>query len=267
MSYPGGKGRTYQHIINHLPPHEVYIAAFLGEDAVMRKKRPAVVNIGIDPDPDVIARWRTADTANPGDTAVTPEMVVNPSESQRPLPPEMMIAAAAPTTTNGEATRYEFIQGDALDVLPLLLTDIRGRILLYLDPPYLRSTRSTHKDIYRHEFHTIEQHTHLLTLIQTLPHMIAISGYYSELYMDMLKGWHHIHYTTYTRSHRQVEEYLWMNYPKPYLLHDYQHLGQNYRERERIKKKKTRHLNRLQSMDDAERYAILSAFQDAGLLP
>ncbi|MBK9053315.1 MAG: hypothetical protein IPL78_21170 [Chloroflexi bacterium] len=32
MTYPGGKGRTYQHIINHLPPHDVYIAAFLGEE-------------------------------------------------------------------------------------------------------------------------------------------------------------------------------------------------------------------------------------------
>ena len=60
MAYPGGKGGpgVAQRIINQMPPHEVYIEPFLGGGAVMRMKRPAAENVGLDLDPDVIAAWR-----------------------------------------------------------------------------------------------------------------------------------------------------------------------------------------------------------------
>lgn len=51
MTYPGGKGTCYHKIINLQPPHDTYIEAFLGGGAVMRAKRPALRNIGIDKDP------------------------------------------------------------------------------------------------------------------------------------------------------------------------------------------------------------------------
>jgi DNA adenine methylase len=57
MRYPGGKGKTYQHLINLMPPHRVYIESHLGGGAVLRNKIPAEKNIGIDRDPDVIASW------------------------------------------------------------------------------------------------------------------------------------------------------------------------------------------------------------------
>jgi site-specific DNA-adenine methylase len=60
MSYPGGKNGAgvYQTLINHMPPHTTYIEPFLGSGAIMRLKRPARVNIGIDLDPEVIAQWQ-----------------------------------------------------------------------------------------------------------------------------------------------------------------------------------------------------------------
>jgi len=60
MKYPGGKGKTYQHIINTMPPHQVYIETHLGGGAVMRNKLPAHRNIGIEKDRAVFASW--ADT-------------------------------------------------------------------------------------------------------------------------------------------------------------------------------------------------------------
>lgn len=48
MRYPGGKGKTYQHVINLMPPHRVYIETHLGGGAVMRHKLPATRNIAID---------------------------------------------------------------------------------------------------------------------------------------------------------------------------------------------------------------------------
>ncbi len=50
MAYPGGKGGAYQHIINHIPPHRVYVESHLGGGAVLRKKKPAAHSFGIDLD-------------------------------------------------------------------------------------------------------------------------------------------------------------------------------------------------------------------------
>lgn len=57
MRYPGGKGKTYQHVINVMPPHRVYIESHLGGGAVMRNKRPTARNIGIEADPHVVSAW------------------------------------------------------------------------------------------------------------------------------------------------------------------------------------------------------------------
>ncbi|MFC1864072.1 DNA adenine methylase [Thermodesulfobacteriota bacterium] len=57
MNYPGGKGGVFQRLINLMPPHEVYIESYLGGGAVMRNKRPAGRNIGIEIDPKVIKMW------------------------------------------------------------------------------------------------------------------------------------------------------------------------------------------------------------------
>jgi DNA adenine methylase len=58
MMYPGGKGKCFQRLINLMPPHSAYIESHLGGGAVLRNKRRAQVNIGIDLDSAVIQRWR-----------------------------------------------------------------------------------------------------------------------------------------------------------------------------------------------------------------
>jgi DNA adenine methylase len=57
MRYPGGKGKTFQHIINLMPAHRVYIETHVGGGAVLRNKRPATRNIALDADPKVVAQW------------------------------------------------------------------------------------------------------------------------------------------------------------------------------------------------------------------
>ncbi len=58
MRYPGGKGKCYQRLINLMPPHQTYIESHLGGGAVMRNKKGAKRNIGLDLDAKVISRWR-----------------------------------------------------------------------------------------------------------------------------------------------------------------------------------------------------------------
>jgi len=60
--YYGGKNGpgVYQAIINEIPPHTTYIEPFLGSGAIMRNKKLAQFNIGIEIDKRVIDLWRKA---------------------------------------------------------------------------------------------------------------------------------------------------------------------------------------------------------------
>lgn len=59
MRYPGGKGKCYQRLINLMPPHQTYIESHLGGGAVMRNKKAAQRNIGLDLDAKVIELWES----------------------------------------------------------------------------------------------------------------------------------------------------------------------------------------------------------------
>jgi site-specific DNA-adenine methylase len=59
MGYFGSKATSglCQAIIAMMPPHEIYIESHLGGGAIMKRKPPALRNIGIDLDPRTIARF------------------------------------------------------------------------------------------------------------------------------------------------------------------------------------------------------------------
>ncbi|RIK35176.1 MAG: DNA methylase [Chloroflexi bacterium] len=90
-----------------------------------------------------------------------------------------------------------------------------------------------------------------------------ISGYPSDIYDDILTGWHKDAIQTTTRGGSRATEVIWMHYDPPNHLHDYRWLGDNYRERERIKKLKRRWVRRWREMDRLQRQAILAAIQEA----
>lgn len=216
MKYLGGKGQTFQKLINLMPPHDVYIETHLGGGAVIRNKRPAKRNIGLEIDPKVIEMW-----------------------------------------SEEEKGGLEIIQADAVNYLKSYkFTD---NDLIYCDPPYLRETRRRKRKFYKFEY-SFEQHVELLEVIKSLPCMVMISGYESDLYKEMLKGWH-IHTFQAKTSIGVATEWLWMNYPAPSQLHDYRFLGDNFRQRERLKKKKENWVSRLKSMPVLERQALLFAIQ------
>ena len=50
MHYPGGKAKTFHHVVNLIPPHKVYIEPFLGLGSVMKAKKRAQVEFGVDLD-------------------------------------------------------------------------------------------------------------------------------------------------------------------------------------------------------------------------
>ena len=78
-----------------------------------------------------------------------------------------------------------------------------------------------------------------------------------------LADWTSTTFQAVTRSGRIATEWLWFNFPEPIALHDYRFLGRNFRERERIKRKKLRWVNRLKVMPTLERRALLAALDIA----
>ena len=261
MSYNGGKGNSYHKIINRMPPHRVYIEAFLGGGAVMRKKRPAALNIGLELDLAVLksTAWNVLrEQAAPEREIMALSFEAPAAAHVRNDDGALSSGVTMVATASWSEMDWEFRHEDALSFL--LALNCRGDELVYLDPPYLIETRRNAKRLYRYEMRSAEEHRSLLQLILGLDCMVAISGYWSELYMDMLSGWRLASWTAQTRQ-GQATEWLWMNYPEPVRLHDYRYLGDTYRERDRIKRKKARWVAKLQQMPVQERYALLAAME------
>jgi DNA adenine methylase len=150
----------------------------------------------------------------------------------------------------------EVRQGDALELLssyPWV-----GDELVYLDPPYLHSTR---KDValYRQEM-TIAQHERLLAIIANFPAKVALSGYRSAMYDEWAHRhlWRRIDFQAMTRRGPATES-LWMNYPAPARLADSSYAGSDFRERERIKRKAARFVAKWDKLPELERGAIVQA--------
>lgn len=234
-SYPGGKNGAgvFQTLINLMPPHDVYIEPFLGGAAVMRAKRPARVNVGIDRDPAALELARAAAGVFAG--------------ASRPIQREAI------------APEFRFDCGCGIEFLRSY--PFAGRELVYCDPPYVRSTRSSPRDLYRYEMADVD-HRRLLRVLEALPCLVMVSGYWSALYAEALRGWSHVTYHAPTRGGRVATEWLWFNFPEPVELHDYRYLGRDFRERERIKRKKARWVARLARMPLLERQALLGAIRE-----
>lgn len=59
------------------------------------------------------------------------------------------------------------------------------------------------------------------------------------------------------RSGAVVTEYLWCNYPEPTELHDYRYIGQDFRERERIRRVQRNFVGKLRRLPPIERQALM----------
>ena len=241
--YPGGKNTSYRKIINLIPPHKTYIEAFTGSGAVGRYKLPAEENIFIELNEAVLCETQRIileGTASNGDGAASPDSAMLPGE-------------------------YRFYNRSFFEIAQLY--QFRGGEFIYADPPYLMHTRKQKRPLYEFEMDDRE-HEDLLRLLIQLSRMgckIMLSGYWSEMYADYLGDWHTCSFMSQTRGGSMAEEWLWMNYPEPKRLHDYRYLGDDFRERERIKRKRQRWAKKLAGLDVLEQRAILWAIEDAGL--
>ncbi len=150
MRYPGGKGKCFHHIINLMPPHRVYIETHLGGGAVLRHKRAALRNIGIELDPRVLEAWR-ADAK-----ALGVELVEGRAEDflrEFPFQGDELVYVDAPyhpgTRRRERVYTHDYTEADHERLLELLL-GLRCKVMLsgYANPLYDRVLCSWH----RHDF-------------------------------------------------------------------------------------------------------------------
>jgi DNA adenine methylase len=134
------------------------------------------------------------------------------------------------------------------------------RPFVYLDPPYMKSTRRTPGNIYECDWNDSD---HEIFLQDVLNHSkysnIMISGYANPLYAAALSEWYMRSTQVMTRGGIATET-IWMNYnPDTIKLATYAFLGTDFTDRQRIKKKINSLKTKLHSLPFHEKNAILSS--------
>jgi site-specific DNA-adenine methylase len=212
MGYFGSKATSglCQAIIAMMPPHDTYIESHLGGGAIMKRKPPALHNIGIDLDPRALAKFECS------------------------YPVELV---------NDSAHRF------------LADYDYQGRELVYSDPPYLLSTRTSGRR-YRFDYEE-ENHVELLELLKQLPCQVMISGYPSALYDELLDGWRNLELQVMNQDGVRTEK-IWFNFTVD-RLHWASYAGKNFTHRQSVKRKAANWGRRYKALPRAERLAVLAA--------
>jgi DNA adenine methylase len=94
-------------------------------------------------------------------------------------------------------------------------------VLLYVDPPYLGSTRAN-DNAYRHEMRSDAEHRELADALHAAQATVVLSGYPSELYdRELYPDWHRLEMPLFTGqggTWANRTEVLWSNRPLGHQL-------------------------------------------------
>lgn len=229
-NYPGAKTNSgiLQFLINRIPHHERYFELFAGSASLYFAKKLALQNVIMDRDEEV---YRALGT-----------------KLSEGYPYKYIHETPASSTT-------ELSCRDAQQWLWDNTDELRWPDFIYLDPPYPFLSRRSGKSYYRHEM-TNDDHVQLLTTIRTVKAKIMISTRQNDLYDEYLYDWRKDVFKTVDRAGR-AEEIIYMNYPVPDLLHQYDYVGQNFSDRQRIRRKVSRFSNKIQDLPPYERHLLI----------
>ena len=227
FAYYGGKTTLAAQIAALLPPHVHYVEPFAGGLSVLLAKPRSEAETVNDLDGDLVTFWRVLrdqpedlervcrltphsreDYAQSADLDV-PDLErarrvwarltqsrsnsMKPTgwrrslDGQRSLP---RIMARHAESIARVATRLDGVTLESRDALAVIREyGVESDVCLYVDPPYLGSTRATN---YRHEMTADDAHVALADALNECQASVVLSGYDAPLYADLFDGWHRV---------------------------------------------------------------------------
>lgn len=237
--HDGGKGGAgvAQWLISMMPPHRYYYEPFLGDGAVLRKKRPATVaTFGCDLDLAALQKWR-------GDEI--PGLSV--------LRCDGLLFLSMRFGFSVVAGLQDLAPGDGADHL------------VYFDSPYPQSVCKSDEPIYRYTLSDAE-HALLLQLANGLRSIgvnVIVSSYWNEQYADALDGWRTSSFKTIDRAGNRKTEFAWLSFDKPAVLHDPRFVGGNKTRRVTVRRRADTWAAGLARMPAHERQRVFEACCEA----
>ncbi|KXG09930.1 DNA adenine methylase [Anoxybacillus sp. P3H1B] len=247
LNYPGSKWSMVNWIIDHMPAHEVYLEPYFGSGAIFFNKEPAKIETINDIDSRVVNLFKVI-RAHPYElarlVAFTPfsreeyqasyELSPDPLEDARRFLVRCWqaigaktsdrtgwrssISANSPNNTKQWAeipdvilkvtNRLKNAQIENQDAVQLIQRYNRENVLIYADPPYVRSTRTN-----RHYAYEMNEQAHMDLLEVLMDHQgpVLLSGYENALYQKYLKNWHREERIVTAEAGSKKKECLWIN--------------------------------------------------------
>lgn len=248
LKYPGAKWSKAEWIVGYLPKHTLYVEPFCGSAAVFMNKTPAEHEVLNDLSSNIVNLFRVIRERG-DELAMMIEMTPwsreeynasylpcdDPLESARRF--VVRCWQAHGTRLNGKtgwrnrgvssggstASLWKQLPGRLLAVVDRLKdAEIEQRpaleviekynaanVLLYVDPPYVLSTRSG--ELYEHEMLKDQEHIDLLDMLDKHRGPVVLSGYAHPLYDDRLKHWQRVAVPSLAEKGRVRMEVLWLN--------------------------------------------------------
>ncbi|WCK73164.1 DNA adenine methylase [Agrobacterium tumefaciens] len=249
MRWHGGKWRIAPWVIDHFPPHKVYVEPFGGAASVLLQKPRALSEIYNDLDQDLVRMFRIIRDQSDELTraiALTPYArdeyrgLYEPVDDELEATRRFIVRSFMGMNSKGALAKSGFdarINPDSftsrlrsLADLPDQVALVAGRFLHVLiencDAKQL-ITRYDRDDAliyldppyvsetrsgkyYTHEM-TDADHSALLAAIDASSAMVVISGYPSDLYDKAMIGWHRVETKAHTDGAKARIEVLWIN--------------------------------------------------------
>lgn len=254
--YFGSKATIAAQIVALLPEHGHYVEPFAGSMAVLLAKQPSPMETVNDLDGDLVNFWRILRDRPEDLTRVcelTPHSRVELTAAWEPAADDLErarrvwvrltqgrggtmrrtgwrhsiadVSTSMPAYLAAYRSRLlpvaERIAGVTLECRPALeliaTYGSRPAVLLYVDPPYLGTTRGDSNSRYGVEMRDPEQHRELAATLWDCAAAVVLSGYDSPLYAELYEGWHQVQIATQTANGRAGQmartEVLWSNRP------------------------------------------------------
>lgn len=251
FAYYGGKMTLAPAVAGLLPAHNHYVEPFAGSLAVLLAKEPSRAETVNDLDGDLMTFWRVL-RDRPDDLCraaeLTPHSRAELASAWTDADDELEQARRVwvrLTQSRGHSlkrTGWKFSRNvdvghasqrvrafadrmeqsasrlrgvtlesrDALDVIRDYGSEATA--CLYVDPPYLGSTRATN---YRVEMTADDAHVALADALNECKASVVLSGYDAPLYADLFDGWHRVDLQGATTLSGDTDriEVLWSNRP------------------------------------------------------